>query len=175
MGGGTLHRFLSEELDEWDFDFSRFEIVAFVAWVEKRRGRAIHLVPWRLPTELFGAWIEDDSADYIFYENEPLHVHTVHILLHELCHLLLGHRTIHAGKDLQHLLGAHAHLPEAEVTLRAALQQSAVDEQELEAETLSNLIQQRVYRQAGIAALSHAGDGLEMRQFMQGLGMDEAK
>lgn len=175
MSGGTLHRFLSEELDEWDYDFSRFEIVAFIAWVEKRRGRPIHLVPWRLPPQLFGAWIEDDAADFIFYEQEPLHVHTIHILLHELCHLLLGHRTIHAGQDLQRLLGDHAQLPEAEVALRAALQQSAVGEQELEAETLSNLIQQRVYRQAGIAALSHAGDGLEMRQFMQGLGMDEAR
>ena len=49
------------------------------------------------------------------------------------------------------------------------------DEQELEAETLSNLIQQRVYRQAGITALSQAGDGLAMRHFMQGLGMDEGK
>jgi hypothetical protein len=37
------------------------------------------------------------------------------------------------------------------------------------------LIQQRVYQRAGIAALSHVSDVDAMRQFMQGLGMDEAE
>ena len=175
MGGGTLRRYLAEELDEWDYDFSRFAIAEFIAWVEARRGRPIHIVPWRLPPELFGAWIEDDSSDYIFYEDGPLHVHTVHILLHELCHILLGHKTVLAGNELQNVLGEPANPSEAQVALRTVLRQSAIDEQELEAETLSNLIQQRVYRQAGITALSQAGDGLAMRHFMQGLGMDEGK
>ena len=175
MGGGTLRRYLGEELNEWDYDFSRFQIADFIGWVESRRGRPIHLVPWRLPPELFGAWIEDDCADYIFYENEPFHIHTVHIILHELCHILLGHRTVHTGKDIQHLLSKPAKLAETQVALRAIFKRSVADEQELEAETLSNLIQQRVYRLAGITALSHAGDGLALRQFMQGLGMDESK
>ena len=175
MGGGTLRRYLVEELDEWDYDFSRFAIAEFVAWVEARRGRPIHIVPWRLPPELFCAWIEDDSTEYIFSEDWPLHVHTVHILLHELCHILLGHKTVLAGNELQNVLGEPANPSEAQVALRTVLRQSAIDEQELEAETLSNLIQQRVYRQAGITALSQAGDGLAMRHFMQGLGMDEGK
>lgn len=173
MGSRTLRKYLGEELDEWDYDFSRFEIAEFIAWVEARRGRPIHVVPWRLPPELFGAWIEDDSTDYIFFEDEPLHVHTVHILLHELCHILLGHRTVHARKQLRNLLNESGNPAEAQVMLRTMLRHNATDEQELEAETLSNLIQQRVYRQAGIAALSHAGDGLAIRHFMQGLGMDE--
>jgi hypothetical protein len=175
MSLGTLQRYLAEELDGWEYDFSRFEISDFIAWVAARHGKPIHLVPWRLPPELFGAWVVNDSADFVFYEAGPLHVHTVHIILHELCHILLGHRTVHAGRELDALLTDRGPRIEAQATLRSLLRQSATDEQELEAETLSTLIQQRVYQQAGIAALSHVSDVDAMRQFMQGLGMDEAK
>jgi len=161
------------QLDGWDYDFSRFNVADFVAWVAGRRGRPIQLVPWLLPPELFGAWIEGDKADYIFYEAEPLHVHTVHILLHELCHILLGHKTAKVGRDLSKFLqaGVGADQPALSALFRKT---SLTDEQETEAETLSSLIQLRIYQQAGLEALSHTGQGLAMRQFMQGLGMDGA-
>jgi hypothetical protein len=101
----------------------------------------------------------------------------VHIVLHELCHILLGHKTAIVGRDFSRLLQADADAsqPTAQQALTGLFRQvSYEDEQEIEAETLSSLIQLRVYQQAGLAALSHTGDGLAMRQFMQGIGMDGA-
>ena len=108
-------------------------------------------------------------------EDEPLHVHTVHILLHELSHILLGHKTVHVCGDLI-TTALPAPAPEnaqASQSLNGLFRQVGyADKQEIEAETLSSLIQHRVYQQAGLAALSHAGQGSDMQQFMQGLGMD---
>src|SRR5687767_10399000 len=99
MSVENMRERLSRQLKVWGYDFSRFHISDFVAWVAARRARPIRVIPRPLPPELFGAWIEGDSADYIFYEDEPLHVHTVHILLHELSHILLGHRTVHINSS----------------------------------------------------------------------------
>ncbi len=178
MSDEVMRERLSRLLDGWGYDFSRFEITDFISWVAGRRSRPIRLVPLPLPPELFGAWIEGEKADYIFYEAEPLHVHTVHILLHELCHILLGHKTAHVWREVSHFLkpGIAFDQPAAQQALTGLFRQvSHTDQQEFEAETLSSLIQQRVYKQAGIAALSHTGQGLAMRQFMQGLGMDGAE
>ncbi len=177
MGEVSVQARVKQQLEGWDYDFSHFSIDDFVAWVALRRKRHIQLVPWSLPPELFGAWIEGEQADYVFYEAEPLHVHTVHIVLHELCHILLGHKTAIVGRDFSRLLQADADAsqPTAQQALTGLFRQvSYEDEQEIEAETLSSLIQLRVYQQAGLAALSHTGDGLAMRQFMQGIGMDGA-
>jgi hypothetical protein len=165
---------LVRQLDDWGYDFSRFQIADFVGWVESRRGRPIRVVPMPLPPELFGAWIEGDTADYIFFEDEPLHVHTVHILLHELSHILLGHKTVRVSGELAPVVKpAASESGQAHQSLNGLFRQVGyADEQEVEAETLSSLIQHRVYQQAGLAALSHSGRGPEMRQFMQGLGMD---
>ncbi|QMU67284.1 hypothetical protein [Streptacidiphilus sp. P02-A3a] len=38
-----------------------------------------------------GAWIALDKADHIFVENATSPLHRSHIILHELCHMLLGH------------------------------------------------------------------------------------
>ncbi|MCC6191701.1 MAG: hypothetical protein IT318_21950 [Anaerolineales bacterium] len=171
----SLRARLLQLIDSLEYDFSRFDIADFTAWVAARRGRPIQVVPMSLPPELFGAWIESDAADYIFYEDEPLHVHTVHILLHELSHILLGHKTVRVCGDLSTTAQA-ARAPEDAQPSQALnglfRKVGYADEQEIEAETLSSLIQHRVYQQAGLAALSHIGQGPEMRQFMQGLGMD---
>lgn len=178
MAGEHLRSRLSRQLDEWDYDFRQFDISTFIDWVQARRGRSIRLVPMTLPPELFGAWLEGERTDYIFYEAEPLHVHSVHIILHELCHILLGHKTANVWRDMTQLLQPGDAIGQlaAQKALNGLFRQAShTDEQETEAETLSSLIQYRVYQQAGIAALSHTGQGLAMREFMQALGMDGAE
>ncbi len=175
MVNSSLRARMIQQIEGWGYDFSRFDIAGFTAWVAARRGRPIRVVPMPLPPELFGAWIEGDTADYIFYEDEPLHVHTVHILLHELSHILLGHKTVHVCSDLITTAqpAQASENAQASRSLNGLFRQVGyADEQEIEAETLSSLIQHRVYQQAGLAALSHAGQGSDMQQFMQGLGMD---
>lgn len=178
MANTSLQARLLQQIDSWGYDFSRFDIADFTAWVAARRGRTIQVVPMSLPPELFGAWIESDAADYVFYEDEPLHVHTIHILLHELCHMLLRHKTAHlSGRFLTIHSGAmHGEAADARQALQGLLRQiNYTDVQEVEAETLSSLIQQRVFRQAGLAALSQAREEPAMRQFLQGIGMDQAE
>lgn len=41
-----------------------------------------------------GAWISLESSDHIFVENATSPLHRAHIILHELCHMLLGHSCI---------------------------------------------------------------------------------
>ncbi|MFJ8442816.1 hypothetical protein [Kitasatospora griseola] len=63
--------------------------------IAARRGRPIHIhaiehegssndVPC-------GAWIALENSDHIFVENATSPLHRSHIILHELCHMLLGH------------------------------------------------------------------------------------
>lgn len=178
MVSTLLHERLSRLIDAWGYDFSQFDIADFTGWVAARRGRPIHVIPRSLPPELFGAWIEGPTADFIFYEDEPLHVHTIHILLHELCHMLLGHKTAHLGSEaaLRALSGAVPETNETQQLLNGLFRQFGyADEQEVEAETLSSLIQQRVFREAGLAALSQIRQEPAMRQFLLGIGIDQAE
>jgi hypothetical protein len=178
MDSGAFQAKLRSLIDGWDYDFSQFDIAGFTGWVAARRGRPIHVVPRSLPPELFGAWIEGPTADFIFYEDEPLHVHTIHILLHELCHMLLGHKTVHLGNEaaLGALSGAVPETNKTQQLLNVLFRQVGyADEQEVEAETLSSLVQQRVFREAGLAALSQVREEPAMRQFLQGIGIDQAE
>jgi hypothetical protein len=165
---------LTRLLDELGYDFSTFTIDGFVEWVAARRGRPIQLVPMPLPPELFGAWINARQADYIFYESAPPQVHTVHILLHELSHILLGHQTMPMGDDLTLIL--HPGEEPAAYSLHAlhGLCRSVTysDDQETEAETLSALIQSRVFHLAGLEALTHPCHNQHMQTIVQGLGFD---
>jgi hypothetical protein len=175
MHADSLRERLSQVLDGWDYDFSKFVVSDFIAWVESRRGRPILTRAMRLPPNLFGAWFEGDKADHIFYEAEPPDVHTVHNILHELSHLLLGHRTVHISSDLSEHLRAGAELDQSETQpvvngLFRSIQYA--DEQEVEAETLSSLIQQRVFYEAGLAALTHISHDAAMQQFVHDMGFN---
>ncbi|WP_344442002.1 hypothetical protein [Kitasatospora nipponensis] len=72
-----------------------FAIEDLCASIAVRRGRPIHIhgmehtgTPNRAPC---GAWISLDHSDHIFVENATSPLHRAHIILHELCHMLLGH------------------------------------------------------------------------------------
>jgi hypothetical protein len=92
--------------------------------------------------------------------------------------MLLGHETVHLGNDaaIGSLSGAMTETTETQQLLNGLFRQVGyADEQEVEAETLSSLIQQRVFQQAGLAALSQAREEPAMRQFLQGIGMDQSE
>ena len=59
----------------------------------ERRGRPIRLVAFPLPVPgPFGVWLATDKADYIVYQSQTTRVHQDHIVLHEIGHILAGHR-----------------------------------------------------------------------------------
>ena len=82
-------------LGEWQqlFDFEHFEMARFVQFVEQRCQQEICLVPWSLPPCLSGVWLTAGPLEFVFFEKEAPDLVQLHIQIHELCHILLGHRT----------------------------------------------------------------------------------
>ncbi|MEV6316537.1 hypothetical protein [Streptomyces sp. NPDC051776] len=59
--------------------------------VARRVSRSIHLVPMSLEGVVSGMTATTDDGYWIFYELKTSPWHQVHIVLHEIGHLLLGH------------------------------------------------------------------------------------
>lgn len=52
-----------------------------------------------MPAEMFGCWVRLAGKDYIFYEEHTAHLHQAHIQLHELAHILCGHKTLEMAEQ----------------------------------------------------------------------------
>ncbi|MBL1098725.1 hypothetical protein JK363_19060 [Streptomyces sp. 205] len=61
------------------------------AIVAERVGRPVHLVPMSLGGVVSGMTASTDEGFWIFYELRTSPWHQIHIVLHEIGHLLLGH------------------------------------------------------------------------------------
>lgn len=117
-----------------------FDIQIFTAVLAERRGRPIALHPMPLHGEPFGAWFAEPSVDVVFYEQRTTSLHQRHIILHELGHILCGHRGID-GVTLAALLSGDGAATEHS---RAALTGCTIDAEEGEAEMIATLILARV-------------------------------
>ena len=160
-------------LGKLDFDFSRFTMDEFVAWIEARRGREISFIPWDMPPGMFGVWMSDadDPVEHVFIDKNAPSLHKVHIQLHELSHIICGHPTARLTKiEMQNLLLQAMQNPTVlnEVLLRAP----AKKELEQEAEMLAALIQYRVIEHERIQQLSVAASSNEnVTDHLQSLGL----
>jgi hypothetical protein len=118
--------------------------------VGESRGKPIRLVPHPIPVPgPFGAWIATRAADYILYQQETSKAHQSHIVLHELGHMLAGHRgdewddallaEFYPAVDPAALRERYPDLqPDA---VRRALRRTSYDtDQEREAETVATII-----------------------------------
>jgi hypothetical protein len=68
-----------------------FDVRAFAEGLAHRRGRPIVLQPQSRAGGCTGLWVATPAADVVFFEAETSPLHQEHIILHELCHLLLEH------------------------------------------------------------------------------------
>jgi len=119
-----------------------FDLDTFIAGIAARRVRPIARYALPLMGGLPGLWLETDTADLLYYEERTSPLHQQHIILHELGHILLGHR----GADPAEV----GDLTLAE--LRVLRADHYTRDEEHEAETLATLIGYRVQRaQAGLA------------------------
>jgi hypothetical protein len=74
------------------------DVDGLCALVSRLRGRPIHRMP--VPVEAShpcGFWIATDEADLILYEGNTSRAHQEHIVVHELAHMICGHRGGAAG------------------------------------------------------------------------------
>lgn len=67
------------------------DFTEFCNRLERRRGRAIQLIPITVPQALCGMWIKAPTIDYIFYMRSASPLHQKHIVLHEFGHMLFEH------------------------------------------------------------------------------------
>ncbi|MFD5553794.1 hypothetical protein ACFWIA_08130 [Streptomyces sp. NPDC127068] len=75
-----------------------FTIEKLCESIALRRGRPIYIhaiehegLADKVPC---GVWIALEDADHVFVENATSPLHRAHIILHELCHMLLGHSCV---------------------------------------------------------------------------------
>ena len=139
MDPNQLRQTLQRKLAQLDFDFSRFTLESFARCIEAQRGRRIEFVPTNFPPGYYGAWISAKSKpiDYLCYHEHLPPLHQAHVQLHELAHLICGHKTVTlTNRQMKQLLANGGDL--SAVLCRSNKLRSAEDEQE--AETMARLI-----------------------------------
>jgi len=175
----SLIKKISALVDGLEYDFSRFEIHGFVAWVAEKRGRQIELVPMQFSSDAFAAWVPDDEdlTDYIFYEPGLVEVRTNQFILHETGHMLLRHRPRELSQEISNLVRnlRHDRSPELGAAAVGLLRSIYYpDDQEEEAETFSSLIQSRVLDLSSTTLLRRqSSQNTELADYMGELGFDE--
>jgi hypothetical protein len=141
-------------LNELNYDFRDFTIDHFIDWIETVRGRKFTLVPWSMPSGMFGAWMTDgdEPREYIFYRDNISHLHQIHVILHELSHYLCGHPTKTITKELiQESRNSGRVLPFNDLVKLRSMETSAYEH---EAESLASLIQNQVIRYSQLEQLT---------------------
>lgn len=151
-----------------------FDLQRFLAGLAARRGRPIVLLEWEFEGQISGLLIDQRDADYVLVERHTTPLHQRQIAIHELAHLICGHRPqIPFTEAAMHAQGGGLR----DDLVRYVLQRGgyrSVEEQE--AEILASLIMERIAEQArwrrerpdesGDAAIERvrstlAGDGVE--------------
>ena len=67
-----------------------FDLGEFGARLQRGRARPLHLLPFTLAPDLFGAWIRTAAADYLYYEEQTSPFHQAHVAARLAASVLLG-------------------------------------------------------------------------------------
>ena len=131
------------------YNFDHFNIEDFQHHVAGRRGRPLEVRYVPLSPELFGFWFPAEHADYVAI-NAKLHpAHRIHTLLHELAHMLLGHRGRKLGALLDDEIAHELNIPSGEGHLRSAVTIAEPDNfQEREAELFVMIVRRKLVSSA---------------------------
>jgi hypothetical protein len=180
MGKDDVEARMQALLDSLQYNFESFTIEGFVEWVARRRGRPIAFVPRALPSKVFGAWVkgegvsvgalleivptavvfgadlQGDGVDVVFYEIDTPAVHRGHNQIHEIGHIICDHPTASVGAEqVEPLLRSVGTVDRAD--LESLLLRSAhSDEHEQEAETIASFIRVEAIRHNRLKELTTA-------------------
>lgn len=149
MGERELRRRCRRLLNQLDIR-PPLDVAELCRRVGEQRGKPIRLVAHPIPVPgPFGVWITTKNADYILYQQETSKAHQGHIILHELGHILAGHRSDEEDDALLAELypdvepdTLRQQFPDlAPDAVRKALRRTSYDtEHEREAETVATII-----------------------------------
>lgn len=124
--------------------FDAAELVASINRIQRRR---ISLLPISMPTGvLYGLTLFLQSGEHIIaYERTTNRIHRDHIIVHELAHVVMGHRAIEVlGHDASEMI-----LPSlAPALVQRVLERTGgyTEQEEREAETMATLLLQHAGR-----------------------------
>ncbi len=159
-------------LKELQYDFRAFSIQGLICHISKLKRREIITIPWVMPATVFGAWMSDDEEpkEYIFYRDNAPVIHQIHIQLHELSHLLLGHPTLRINqKKIAEVFEKKGSLPFADLPRLRSPKQT---EWEIQAEVLATLIQERVIQNSNMdQLLNDLSSEEKLANFLKTMGM----
>ena len=91
---------LSRIFNELNYDYSIFTIPHFTDYVAGFARKEILLIPYELEKTLSGIWVREETAHYVFYNNQLHLILQVHTILHEMAHIVLKHKP----KPVEHYL-----------------------------------------------------------------------
>jgi hypothetical protein len=160
-----------QAIESLDYDFQQFELKSLLQRVQTQRQRQITCVGYPFHPGLTGLWIPASAVDYIFYAQNTHPMHQIHIILHELAHIVLKHRCqpleeILPPELLKQLQGTAATGRSRQIQL-----QFTEDEQEQESEFFVFLIQTEIVRARRMMELTGELSSIAaFSQFASGMG-----
>ena len=137
--------------------------------VGQARGRRILAVPFPMPdVKQYGAWLAGPTVDVIFYDADTAKVHQIHIILHELSHIALGHKTLRVdSEDIGSLIRA------LRLVLMRDVSELDKSPDERAAESLAGSLQQEIIHKVGLHALTQrVATSPVWEDLAYGLGLD---
>lgn len=157
-------------IQQLNYDFGRFTVDDFIEHIIEYRQRHIMIVPFIFRSDSSGAWMPCETADYVFFSANAHDVLKVHIILHEIGHILLNHRCLDLAEILPPEILA---LQKAPLRLRA-IKQKETDPEELEAEMFVRELRSQIMAANRFEYLiGQLTSVKEFTKFVQGLGYDE--
>jgi len=115
------------------------DLDTFRGRVEARQQREIRLVPFPLKSDsIHGLLVSTDEVDFVVFEQDTLAFHQVHIVLHELSHIVLSHHTSLAADSIPAIVKSIRAPTSAPV--RVLGRHTYEDTQELEAEMMASML-----------------------------------
>lgn len=91
---------LSQIFTLLDYDYSIFTLPHFTDHVAGFVRKEILLIPCELEKTLSGIWVHEQTAHYVFYNNQLHRIVQIHTILHEIAHIVLKHQP----KPVEHYL-----------------------------------------------------------------------
>lgn len=83
-----------EHINQLEYNFEDFELQHFLDHIQQSRNREIMLLPVKNGDDASALWVKSKETDYILYNSNIHSIHQTHGILHEIAHIILGHKCI---------------------------------------------------------------------------------
>lgn len=161
-------RHLTYVLNNLAYDFQRFDLDHLISHLQTIRHHDITLIPYPFGRGISGALVRGDGVYYIVYDSLVHRIHQVHIVIHEIAHMVLNH-------PLQRFDEVAPGHPLARLgdDVRFRYGNPGEDPDEQEAEYFVQVFQQRVfYAERQLALMGDLAQSQWLNDYYKGMGVD---